>query len=79
MNIPRVWAHRGARSVAPENTMAAARAALAQGAFGWELDVHLIRDGQVVVIHEHGLRRITDAWPRSIPRRDHVFVRLTLS
>lgn len=78
MNIPRVWAHRGARSVAPENTMAAARAALAQGVFGWELDVHLSQDGHVVIIHDHGLRRTTDAGTRAVPRRQQVVSRLAL-
>lgn len=79
--LPRVWAHRGARSAAPENTMAAARAALAQGAHGWELDVHLTLDGQVVVTHDHGLRRVTDiaARPGMPPRRHHVVNRLTLA
>lgn len=62
--LPLIWAHRGARSVAPENTMAAARAAMAQGACGWELDVHITLDGQVVVTHDHGLRRVTDVAAR---------------
>ncbi len=77
---PCVWAHRGARSAAPENTMAAARAALAQGAYGWELDVHLSLDGEVVVTHDHGLRRVTDIASRpGMPvRRRHVVNRLTL-
>lgn len=78
---PRIWAHRGARAHAPENTMAAARAALAQGADGWELDVHLSRDGVAVVTHDHGLRRVTDIATRpDLPsRRDHVVKGLTLA
>lgn len=78
---PRIFAHRGARSVAPENTMAAARAALDQGADGWELDVHLTLDGQVVVTHDHGLRRVTDiaARPGMPGRGHHVVDRLTLA
>ncbi len=80
-DAPRVWAHRGARSAAPENTMAAARAALAQGAHGWELDVHLTRDGAVIVTHDHGLRRVTDiaVRPGMPPRREHVVDRLSLA
>jgi len=80
-SLPKVWAHRGARSAAPENTMAAARAALAQGAHGWELDVHLTLDGEVVVTHDHGLRRVTDiaVRPGMPPRRQHVVNRLTLA
>jgi len=79
-SLPKVWAHRGARSAAPENTMAAARAALAQGADGWELDVHLTLDGEVVVTHDHGLRRVTDiaSRPGMPTRRHHVVNRLTL-
>ena len=78
---PLVWAHRGARSVAPENTLAAARAALEQGAYGWELDVRLTRDGVVVVAHDLGLRRVTDIAARSdLPvRADHRADRLTLA
>ncbi len=41
---PEIWAHRGARAVAPENTLAAGEAALAQGAGGWEVDVRLTAD-----------------------------------
>jgi glycerophosphoryl diester phosphodiesterase len=61
--------------------MAAARAAMAQGAHGWELDVHLTLDGQVIVTHDHGLRRVTDiaSRPGMPPRRHHVVNRLTLA
>lgn len=61
--------------------MSAARAALAQGADGWELDVHLSRDGVAVVTHDHGLRRVTDIANRpDMPsRRSHVVNGLTLA
>ena len=49
--------HRGASAVAPENTMAAFREALAVGADGVEFDVRLTRDGVPVVIHDSTLRR----------------------
>ena len=49
--------HRGASAVAPENTMAAFRKALAVGADGIEFDVRLTRDGVPVVIHDSTLRR----------------------
>lgn len=77
----KVWAHRGARSVAPENTLGAAQAALAQGADGWELDVHLTKDGQVIVIHDHGLRRTTNIAqiPGMPPRRQQVVNQVTLA
>jgi glycerophosphoryl diester phosphodiesterase len=57
---PRIVAHRGAPRVAPENTLAAFRAAVAAGADGVELDVHLSRDGVPVVIHDERLERTTN-------------------
>jgi glycerophosphoryl diester phosphodiesterase len=47
-----IAAHRGARSLAPENTLAAARAALASGAGMWKIDVRMSRDGELVVIRK---------------------------
>ena len=54
---PSIIGHRGASSVAPENTMAAFREAIALGADGIEFDVRLTRDGVPVVIHDNTLRR----------------------
>lgn len=53
----KIIGHRGASAVAPENTMAAFREALAVGADGIEFDVRLTRDGVPVVIHDSTLRR----------------------
>jgi glycerophosphoryl diester phosphodiesterase len=50
-----VQGHRGARGLAPENTLAGFRAALAAGATTWELDIGLTRDGVVVVMHDRRL------------------------
>ncbi|MBC7169672.1 glycerophosphodiester phosphodiesterase [Candidatus Bipolaricaulota bacterium] len=61
MSKPLVLAHRGARSVAPENTLAAARRAAELGADGWELDVQLTADGELIVMHDGTLTRTTDA------------------
>ncbi|MBL8342959.1 MAG: glycerophosphodiester phosphodiesterase [Rubrivivax sp.] len=44
--------HRGARGIAAENSLAAFRAALAAGVTTLELDVHVTRDGEVVVTHD---------------------------
>lgn len=55
---PRVWAHRGASDVAPENTLAAFEAARVAGADGIELDVRFDRDGTVVVFHDRDLQRL---------------------
>ena len=57
MNKPLIIGHRGASAVAPENTMAAFREAIAVGADGIEFDVRLTRDGVPVVIHDSTLRR----------------------
>jgi glycerophosphoryl diester phosphodiesterase len=55
-----VQAHRGASALAPENTIAAFRAARDEGA-GWvELDVALLGDGTPVVIHDVTLERTTN-------------------
>jgi len=55
-----VVAHRGARSLAPENTLAAGRKAFEVGADAWEIDVHMTRDGRLVVIHDDTLARTTN-------------------
>jgi glycerophosphoryl diester phosphodiesterase len=47
-----VYAHRGASAVAPENTLAAFRAAVALGADGVELDVRRTADGALAVHHD---------------------------
>ena len=52
-------AHRGASSLAPENTIEAFRLALEAGAGGLELDVHMTRDGHIVVIHDATVDRTT--------------------
>src|ERR671912_2605714 len=53
-------AHRGASALAPENTLEAFRLAVEAGAGGLELDVHVTRDGEVVVIHDASVDRTTD-------------------
>ncbi len=57
---PLVYAHRGGALLRPENTLAAFDHGLALGADGLELDVHLSRDGVVVVHHDAMLDRTTD-------------------
>jgi glycerophosphoryl diester phosphodiesterase len=52
-------AHRGASGHAPENTMAAFKLALQMGAKAVEFDVHQTRDGELVVIHDDDLRRVS--------------------
>ncbi len=55
------YAHRGLHDAAlPENSMGAFRAALEQG-FGIELDIHLMADGNLAVIHDSSLQRTAGA------------------
>ena len=49
---PITFAHRGARTLEPENTLAAFRRALADGAGALESDAWLSADGEVVLIHD---------------------------
>ena len=61
---PKVWAHRGAsgwdKQYAPENTMPAFAKAVAMGADGVELDVQLTKDGEIVVVHDEAIDRVSD-------------------
>ncbi|MFQ5505639.1 MAG: glycerophosphodiester phosphodiesterase family protein [Planctomycetota bacterium] len=52
-----VIAHRGASHAAPENTLAAFRLALQEGADGIEGDFWLTRDRRIVCIHDENTRR----------------------
>lgn len=52
--------HRGAMGYAPENTLASFQKAIDMGATMLELDVHLTRDHELVVIHDSDLARTTD-------------------
>ena len=58
----RPWcvAHRGASDVAPENTLAAVRAAVATGADHVEVDVRRTADRALVLHHDASLARTTD-------------------
>ena len=56
----KIWAHRGASGYAPENTLEAFELAAKMGADGVELDVQLTRDGELVVMHDETLDRVTD-------------------
>ena len=58
-------AHRGASGHAPENTMAAFRLAVEQGADWIELDIHQTADGHLVVLHDLTLQR-TAGDPRPV-------------
>ena len=73
-----VVAHRGS-GMAPENTLAAVRLALKQGADIIENDIMRTSDGQLVIMHDVSLARTTDVeevFPDRSPwRRRHVHPR----
>jgi glycerophosphoryl diester phosphodiesterase len=56
-SLPLIVGHRGASGRLPENTLAAFRGALEDGADGVELDVRLSADGVPVVVHDATLYR----------------------
>src|SRR6266566_5502705 len=58
-HIQRV-AHRGGSHLAPQNTMAAFRNALKFPIDAIELDVHMSRDGHVIVFHDYTVEKLTN-------------------
>jgi glycerophosphoryl diester phosphodiesterase len=56
-SLPRIIAHRGGGTLAPENTLAALRCGLAYGFRGVEFDVMALTDGALVLMHDTELGR----------------------
>ncbi|MDH6180858.1 glycerophosphoryl diester phosphodiesterase [Microbacteriaceae bacterium SG_E_30_P1] len=56
--LPRVFAHRGLATNAPENTLLAFAHAVSAGATYIETDVHASADGAAIVCHDEDLRRV---------------------
>lgn len=54
-----IYGHRGAKGEAPENTLASFQRCLEHGVNRCELDLHLSRDGELMVIHDPTLKRTT--------------------
>lgn len=57
--LPKIIGHRGARSLAPENTLASIRSAKAVGCSWVEVDVMLTKDKVPVIHHDNTLERCT--------------------
>lgn len=55
-----IWGHRGAYHYAPENTIYSFEKAIELGADGVEFDVQLTKDGEVVVIHDEKIDRVSN-------------------
>lgn len=61
---PVVLAHRGGSHLAPEHTMAAFKKALALGVDGFEIDIRLTKDEEIIVIHDDYIDRTSDGTGR---------------
>ena len=59
MPYPRICAHRGFNTVAPENSMAAFGSAVAMGAQEIEFDLWQTTDGEIVSLHDDTLERVS--------------------
>lgn len=57
---PRIIAHRGNSSEAPENTLAAINSALELNCDAIEIDLHLSKDGELIVMHDSQIDRTTN-------------------
>ena len=71
--LTQVIAHRGSKGVRPENTLAAFKKAIEEGADGIETDVHLSKDGEMVIIHDETVDRTTNGTGRVF---DHTLAEL---
>lgn len=60
MPYPRICAHRGFNSVAPENSLPAYGAAVALGAEEIEFDLWAAKDGTVISLHDCSIDRVSD-------------------
>ena len=59
MKLTLIIGHRGAKGIAPENSLSGFKKAIELGIDGVELDVHLTKDEELVVIHDMDLKRFS--------------------
>lgn len=59
LTFPKITGHRGARGLAPENTLPSILAAAAHGVTYFEVDAKLTGDGEVILMHDATLDRTT--------------------
>ena len=60
VKLPQIMGHRGAPSLAPENTLLGFKTAFQAGALWTETDVSLLGDGTPVIFHDATMDRCTD-------------------
>lgn len=61
---PIILAHRGGSLIAPENSMAAFKNAAELGVHGFEIDIRLTKDEEIIVFHDEFVDRTTDGTGR---------------
>lgn len=59
IEYPLLFGHRGYSAIAPENTLVSFQMCVDRGIPGVELDVHLCKTGELVVVHDSNLRRVS--------------------
>ncbi len=69
-NPPVLFAHRGAKAHARDNTIDAFELAVRLGCTGMETDAWITRDGQVILDHDGWHRRVPRRWIRDMDRAD---------
>src|ERR1700736_5157426 len=67
---PRIFGHRGSSGTHPENTMPSFQAAVDVGGLYLESDVHMSRDGEIVISHDDNLER-NCGYPSLIKEMDY--------
>ncbi|SPX80883.1 Glycerophosphoryl diester phosphodiesterase [Listeria innocua] len=55
-----IYAHRGSSGTHPENTLPAMKKAIETGADGIELDIHVLKSGELIVMHDERVDRTTN-------------------
>ena len=74
-----IIAHRGASSIAPENTIAAAQKAFEIGADLWETDVAVTKDEHLILFHDNSLERTTNVKKVFSSNNNLIFTEYTLA
>ncbi|CAG8535111.1 10102_t:CDS:2, partial [Racocetra persica] len=63
--------HRGASDSCPENSIMAFKRAIAEGADAIEFDIHKTLDGEIVILHDPSLERVTGSKGQVMDRNFH--------
>lgn len=61
-----IIAHRGGASIGPENTLACYKKGIEAGADIVEIDIHLTKDGKLIICHDQSIDRTTNGREKSV-------------